>query len=378
MAAGWRYIAQRLDGNGPGQFIDFEVPLNDVQITDTLSGHNALTGTLDPEVARFVNPDGSLVFGEWETAIFAENQGEIRGGGIVTHTSKQGPSWNLECSGYTGYLDDLPWSDIEDATFFVRADPMDIYRHIWNIVQSKPRGNLGLEIGGTKSEMRIGVELEQAEYDTQSGPIAFESGPYRLAWYETTNLGDNANQLAQMTPFDWHERHFWDGDTLRHVVDLGYPRIGRRRDDLRFVVGENVMVAPSVERSGEDYASEVLVLGAGQGREMKRGTASRPGKGLRRVAVVADSSLQDVDSANNRAEQEMAWRSSLDEISEIGVRSTSFAPLGSVQVGDEILIQSRSGWAKFDMWVRVLSITISPGNEDGWTMSVARTEKLAG
>jgi len=375
MTSGWRYFAQRLDGTGTEEFLG-ELPLKGASITDALSGHNALTGSLTPEDPRFINPDGSLIFGEWDTALFAERDGEIRGGGILTRSKKNGPSWDLECVGYTGYLDGLPWSDLEDATYFVNTDPLDIYRHIWNVVQGKPHGNLGLEIAGTKSGLMIGVDLEQGEFDTQSGPLTFESGPYRLAWYETTDLGDNVNKLAADTPFDWHERHYWDGDTLRHVVDLGYPRIGRRRDDLRFVVGENVFEPPDVERDGEDYATEVLVLGAGEGREMRRGGSSRPGRGLRRVAVVTDSSLQDEASANNRAEREMAWRSQLDTVTEVAVKNTEMAPLGSVQVGDEVCLQSDFGWAKVDVWSRVLSITISPESDEGWSMELERTDRL--
>lgn len=371
----WRYIAQRLNGDGsPGDFLDFDLPLTQPKITDTVSGHNSLTGTISPQFARLMAEDGGLLLSEWGTAIWAENEGSIRGGGILNHSTQKGSEWSLECVGYTGYLVDLPYTD---STFYVETDPIDIYRHIWEHVQSKPGGNLGFEIADTLSGTKIGTELTQVEFDTQSGPVSFEAGPYKLAWYQTFDLSDDQNKLAQGTPFDWHERHFWDGDRIRHVLDIGYPKIGRRRDDLRFVIGENVSVIPDVDRPGEDYATEVMSLGSGEGAKMIRGSASRPPTGLRRVAVVQDSSLTSVKAANSRADAEMAWRSNLDEISSVTMRQHPHAPIGSVDPGDEIYLQGRGGWHTFGDWVKVTGVNISPEEGDVVQLDVVRTDKIA-
>lgn len=370
----WRYIAQRLLGDGSsGDFLDFDVPLKGVNITDNLSGNNVLSGTIAPQIARLIGSDGDPIFKEWSSALWAEEDGHIRGGGILTHSGFVGHEWNVETVGYTGYLADLPYTG---SRFFVEADPLDIFRHIWDHVQSQPGGNLGLEVTNTKSPVRIGKELEQAEFDTQSGPVAFESGPYKLAWYQTHDLSEDAVKLSSDTPFDWWEHHDWDGDVIRHRLKLGYPQLGTKRTDLRFVIDENVSEIPSVDRDGTGYATEVLALGAGEGAAMIRGSSSRKRTGLRRVAVVSDPSLRTIRAANTRAQQEMAWRADLDDISDLRVRDSSHAPVGSVTVGDEIYVEGDTGWKDLNNWVRVLSRTIAPDDGDYMQLSVARTDKL--
>lgn len=371
---GWRFIAQRLTGDGSsGDFLDFDVPLESPEITDTLSGHNSLSGTLAPKIARMLASDGEPLFKEWGSAIWAENQGHIRGGGIVTHADFSGPEFQIECTGYTGYLDGLPYTD---AWYGVEIDPLDVVRHIWDHVQGKPGGNLAFEISDLKTGLKIGEKLRQAQYDSQYGPMTFEAGPVKLAWYETHNLGDTVNQLASDTPFDWHERHFWDGDIIRHVLDFGYPRLGRRRTDLRFVIGENIFDQPDVTRDGADYATEVMTLGSGTGRTMVRGMAARPvSAGLRRVAVVTDSSLRTIRACNARSRAELAWRNDLTDLTDVYVRNTPMAPVGAIEPGDEILLQGDTEWLTLDVWVRVISKKYNPADNSGAALTVVKSDR---
>lgn len=375
MAAGWRYFAQRLTGDGTeGEFIHLDVPLQGVAIDTVLSGHSSMQGTITPEIASLVGADGEPLFEEWGTAVWAENGGEIRGGGILTHSEFTGHAWNLEFTGYSGYLQDLPYTD---AWFGVEVDPLDVVRHIWEHAQSKPGGDLGLEISDLKTGLKIGTELKQVEFDTEAGPVSFESGPVKLAWYQTHDLAAEVDRLAEETPFDWVERHWWDGETLRHKIDIGYPRIGRRREDLRFVYGENVFSTPSTRRDGAMYASEAMVLGAGEGRTMKRGTASRNVRRLRRVAVVSEPSLRSLKAVNAAAAAEMARRADIEDVSDFVVRDSRLAPIGSVQVGDEIHLGGRTGWRTLDEWVRVLAINMSPDAANDMTFTVTRSNRLA-
>lgn len=379
-AGGWRYIAQRLNGDGStGDFLDFDVPLQGVAITDQLSGHNALSATIAPQYARLLADDGAPLFDEWGTAIWAENQGEIRGGGILVSSGFDGPQWNLTCTGYTGYLDGMPWvSDLAGNWFGVEVDPLDVLRKLWSHAQSKPGGNLGLEISPLKTGLKIGTKLKQGEFDTVNGPLTFESGPVQLTNYGTTDLGQEATKLASETPFDWHERHFWQGDVIRHVLDLGYPRIGQRRPDLRFVVGENVTSIPSIQRDGALYASEVQVFGAGDGPAMKRGVASRPRRNrLRRAVTLQDSSLRSGAACNGVAEREVAWRTGLDDVTDIFVTDSPAAPVGAASVGDEILVQGDCGWRTLETWARIISRTIVPEQGEAVALSIVRSDKLS-
>lgn len=373
---GWRYLAQRLTGDGLGEFIG-EVPLRSVGITDTLSGPTGLTGTVSPKTMQLIGDDGRPLLENWGTAIWAEESGLIRGGGILVHRGIAGPELSLECAGFTSYPKDMPYTD---SWFGVEIDPLDVVRHIWEHLQSKPGGNLGLQVSNVMTGLKIGVELEQVEFDTQEGPVSFEAGPVKLAWYQTHDLGGEIDTLAADTPFDYHEWHQWaaNGENqLEHFLDFGYPRLGNRRADLRFVIGENVFLVPSVEDTGEDYANETLVLGAGEGRTMLRGGAAVNDGRLRRVKTTEDKSLRSLVSVNALAKRLLAWSSGIgDSVTEITVRNHHHAPLGSWQVGDDIRVQGEAGWTEVDQWARVLSSTMSPESGDAAVLTISRVDKV--
>jgi hypothetical protein len=371
----WRYFAQRMTGDGAtAEILHPELPLSDVNIEDVLTGHNALSGTISPEFGSLIAEDGRPLLEEQGTAIWAEESGNIHGGGILTHSGFDGPDWSIECVGLTGYLQDLPYAS---STFFVEEDPLNIFRHIWTHVQSQEGGNVGLDVDPLLSGLLVGVELEQVEFDTQAGPVSFESGPYKLAYYQDHDLDENAGNLAADTPFDWHEEHYWSGDVLRHRLRLGYPTIGFRRTDLRFVVGENVFTKPSLDRDGAEYADEVWVLGAGEGAAMLRGVARANINRLRRVAVVTDPSLRSQSAVNAAARRELAWRNKIDVISEVVVRDHPHADVGSLSVGDEIRVQGDLGWIEHDSWYRVISRKITPASPDRMALTLIRSDRIA-
>jgi hypothetical protein len=219
------------------------------------------------------------------------------------------------------------------------------------------------------------------QFDTQAGPVSFEAGPVKLNWWETEDLGGFLDDLATSQNFDYVESHRWDSDdqqAVEHHLDFGVPRIGRRREDLRFVVGENVTAQPSESFVGSSYASEVLVRGAGEGRTMIRGLATRTGETrLGRMAVVEDKSIKSVTAANKRAQVELARRQGKPEISDIVVRELPGYPgLGSWIEGDDIELVTDGEWGSSSDWYRVLSTTFSPGDLSVASLAVARADMI--
>src|SRR5687768_18271789 len=118
----WRYIAARVNGDGTEDFLDWEVPLIDAEITDVLSGISSITGKIAPEIARLKNADGTPLFREWETALYAEHDGEIRGGGILTNSGFNGATWDCEFSGFIGYWKDMPYTG--NGAYYVETDTL--------------------------------------------------------------------------------------------------------------------------------------------------------------------------------------------------------------------------------------------------------------
>jgi hypothetical protein len=501
MGAGgrWHYIAQRFDGTsgGLGDFLDFDVPLQGVNIEDVLSGHNGLSGTINPEYPRLKGADGMPILEEGGCAIWAEDpSGQIRGGGILTHSAfdDESGSWQIECTDLTGTSEGLPF---DEGVWFVNVDPLDLFRYIWTHIQSHQNHNLGISIDPTTSPVRLGTDLVQhqefdlepdvsADLDPQPPPTAppryatntlwreaavkamkatgwkadvvddalkkwlskdelveakkwepltdkertirdrsidkvgwppdppnpghrttlvvnmrpqvnpptggeeipdadpteteatYQYDAYKLNWYDTLDLGSSINDLAANTPFDWHMVHWWEGEEIRHHIRLGHPRIGRRREELRFVIGENIHTPPGIERDGTEYANEVLFLGAGEGATMIRARAfRRDDRRIRKVAVVSDPTVKDQSVAQKFAEIELAKRFNIENITEVMVSNHAHAPIGSVDLGDEILVQGDLGWIDLETWCRVIGRTMAPDDSDMQVLTLLRSDRIA-
>lgn len=361
----WRYYLFRANGDGTETpLYHSALPLLNVNIDVELSGPGGITASLKPEQRGLAAGDGSPLFVPWSTVLYAEKDGQIRQGGILTEPVDDGPELKLDFVGHSGYPAGQPYTGDQQ---WVQEDPLNIVRHIWAHLQGKQGANLGVVVDGTTSPVRVGKAVPEGE------TVAKDEGPYILGWWETHDLGKALDDLATETPFDYLLSHGWNGNTPAHRLQLGYPTIGRRRDDLRFVVGENIFVPPVVKYDGEDYADEVLLLGAGEGRKMIRGLQQRSGANrLRRTVVVEDKTLTSQDAADRAALDELSYRLGSPDIQTLVLGETAPAGYG---VGDEILVTTKKGWHDgLNLWVRILAVsTETETNVD--TLTVARSEK---
>lgn len=365
----WRFAAYRMVGDGTQTKLHPDVPLSGAVVDVELSGPGGISATLKPELQGMKTAAGGPLFVPWSTAIYAIRDGHIRQGAILTNLPEDGPQLGLECVGFTGYATGQPYTADNS---WVGADPLNLTRHIWAHLQSKPSGNLGLVVDGTTSPVRVGKAAV-------NGNTSKEEGPYTLGWWENHDLGKEIDDLATSTPFDYLALHQFDNGTsggIAHRLQLGYPTIGRRRTDLRFVYGENIFDQPTIDYDGEDYADEVLLLGAGEGRKMVRGLQQRAGAGrLRRSIVIEDKSKTSVATANRAAQDELSYRLGDADLSSLVVTNHPNAPQGSYQVGDEIEVLTKKGWHDgLRIWVRILAVSTNT-ETDLDTLTVARSEK---
>jgi hypothetical protein len=381
---GWRYMARRVTGTGVGgPWLDTELPLLDVNITDVLSGPPQLSGTITPVHARLQMPDGMPLLTENDTEVAAEKDGIIRACGHLVRNAAQGEVNEVEVNGFTGYAKDMgflgdPILGPNVAKDFVDTDPLDIVRYLWDHIQNVgPRSNIGLQVDtDTTTAHRMGGA---PQYVVPGTPAVEQTAPepYRLATWQTDDIGGEIDQLAAGR-FEYHERHEWNADKtdILHFLDFGAPRLGQRRN-ITFVVGENVQEIPKVERDGTQSANHVRVLGAGEGSAMIRAEARVDDRRLRKMITITDDSLTDHEMAKTRARQEVAMRAHAARISSFVVRNTGETQLGAWSVGDEVRLQSREGWFHVDQWVRILSQSISPEDPALATCTVLRADRFA-
>uniref|UniRef100_UPI003F4943F3 hypothetical protein n=1 Tax=Streptomyces sp. CA-136453 TaxID=3240050 RepID=UPI003F4943F3 len=382
MGSQWRYIAQRAL---PEQIIDWDVPfaLSSNPKRD-LSGPGSMSGTIEPEYARMIGPDGLPILQEWGTKIYLEIDGYLRWGGIITKTSFDGPKITVQCEGLTSYPHGIPYEDsmvsgelitpkdpydgkdrnhdgwVDGAKGNVRVpdppkpytgkriDAYDAFRAIWSHVQSRPYGDIGIKV----DDHKLGELLGAAD----------GSDPWKLYWWDNPDCGQALDSLTKLIPFDWMEEHRWagGGNAIEHRVRLGTPRLGRRRTDLRFADGENIAAIAKPEGMGDDFANEVVILGKGEGRDMARGQLHRYDGRLRRVATVADKTLASPTELRTRGEQELAGRTQALQIPAIQIVDHPNAPFGSWQLGDDIRVQVHVPWVgDVDVWHRIIGDEIS-------------------
>lgn len=399
MPEGWRFIAQRAVG---GEIIDWDVPFTlSSNPRRDLSGPGSMNGSIEPEYARMIGADGEPILQEWGTTLYAEVDGRIRWGGIVTRTTFDEAKYTVGCDGFSAYPHGIPYeSHLLSGRLITPKDPYagrdknhdgyidgskpkkkvpkppkpyggprvdayDAFRNIWHHVQSRPNGDLGLKIDSHDLGEKLGA--------------SDGTDPWELAWWNNPDCGQSLDSLAKDIPFDWIETHAWaDGTSnkIEHRIRLGRPRLGRKRDDLRFAEGENVVALAKPEGLGSEYANEVFVLGKGEGRKMKRAQMHRLRTGrLRRVVTVVDKTLSSDAALRSRGSRELAGHSQELQIPALQIRNHPNARFGTWSVGDDILVQVHVPWVgDVAIWHRIVSDELSP--DDFCILTLKRTDSF--
>jgi hypothetical protein len=352
----WRYIAQRAV---TGEFLDMELPLHRDELKWDLSGAGSLRGTVTPDIGAMRADDGRLLLEEWGTLIYAEADGEIRWGGIVISSNFDGAAWKIEAAGFATYPHGIPYTGKYSR---VGIDPAAVVADIWDHVQSYSAGNLGVTVSGATSA-RIGTATKDNGQD----------GPYELNWWDAPDCGGEIDSLAKETPFDYMERHAWDGDDITHEIIIGYPRLGRRRDDLAFIQGDNITNVVTPELDGDVFANEIVGIGAGEGaKSVHKSTAIDDGR-LRRPYVYTAKDVTSSGRMDALIRGELQRRQQTLAITSVDVRDHPNARLGSWSVGDDVLIQATIPWlGDVDLWCRIVGWALT--GDYTATLSLARSD----
>jgi len=194
------------------------------------------------------------------------------------------------------------------------------------------------------------IEITEPTLTLRDQPIENYGDGNMPGWEWLGTPGSSASRRLPVSP-----------GGVKHFLRFGYPMLGHRRHDLRFMVGENVYEVPTIERDGDDYADTVIVLGAGEGRKMVRATASKISDRLHRTKIHEDKSIRTAARAQRLADSLLALYSGDEKVLELEVVDHPNARLGSYDVGDEILIQHPDGWGNGSaVWSRIISISFHP------------------
>lgn len=466
MAGEWTYHLQNARTDA---WLSRDLPLEDVEIVDVLTGDNSLTGVLVPES----NTIDDLIE-EWGNYLWAEKGGQIRAGGILT-TSRlvdDGNALSITVEGFTRY----PRGQTYGGKFRLwSADPLDCLREVWRWLQARSgSSNLNLVVDPDTSTVRIsdqqppprpdrgsvtypadspyGAEgqpwprpprprrpknrkpkkRDRRKGETAAHWAAYEEWyeakldawqdnynelnkgrlkpwrawkrrlkflrkkwedeygdrePYKLSWWEETDMGEELDRLAQEGGFEWRERHYWsDGKSVvNHRLQLGWPSIGTDKRDTVILEIDNgdplatpdgrLVEWPEPEHGGDKYANHVLALGAGEGRKMRRASVGNDDSRLRRVLTIARKRIKRPKRLAAIAREERSYRVLLRHIDEVAVQDTT-GTLGTLRLGDTISVRIvGTFWKSGTTAHRIVGRRYRPDDEDVVYLQLERAER---
>lgn len=358
-----RYMLQRVLTN---QWLSRDCDgLSDATRTRALNGPGGITGTLAPEWQNRLAPDGRPYFWEWGTIVYAVEGSQILNAGIIEKIDIDGDALTMEAPGFSRYPQGEPYS--QATNFGPFADPYDVVTAIWNDIQSKSNGDIDVIVQRTPASLPAIARLGD------------NANPYGLLWWDNVDCGGEIDNLARQAPFDYTETHLFNNaaqTSVAHLFQMQYPRLGRKRTDLRFAEGENVIDKVPVSIAGEDFANELIGIGRGEGSAMIHATAGVVDGRLRRSKVITDKTA-DQARLNAILAAELQKRREATDITQVTIRDHANARLSAIQLGDDILVQATIPWlGAIKMWVRVLSIAQTDTDETVAVLSTRRSDSF--
>lgn len=191
---------------------------------------------------------------------------------------------------------------------------------------------------------------------------AIDAAKVKMNYWKTHDLLNTFQGLIEEAGCIYRVEHTRSGKDVEHVLKVRPNSTVNRREDVRFIEGENVYSIPPVTHGGDSRINSVTVLGAGEGPTLRWAQKSRQrgfDQGLRRAAVYVDKSLDRNGPTNARANALLRIYSDPIDIGEFIVIDHDLAPFRSFDVGDEVHLQTvgrRDG--DINRWVTVRTITL--------------------
>lgn len=346
-----------------GEIVEWDLPVSeDFTYTRQLTGPTIMQGEFKPEIIS-VQELGLDGFAYW---LHVEIDDQIRASAIFLPPRYEESSLKFTAEGVSAAPHYVTWTTTLSS---INIDPFVVVRNIWNHVQADPRSNYGVVVSNNLSGRRLGVAAyTETEIDSEGQTVVREiaAEPYELMWWEAPNCGEQIDTLASQTPFDYKERAVWNSDKtdVLHYIDLSYPRVGTPKSDL-FFNEENIIEVVPIQEPEDSYASEVIVIGAGEGTATIRGYASENfANRVKKSHVVTDKSISTKARADALAKSELGLRRGrLFEIAEIVIRAIhANASIGEYDVGDDIYVEVDIPWmiSTYGAWYRIASINHQP------------------
>lgn len=258
---------------------------------------------------------------------------------VPSQIDKKSGVMHLESQGFSGYTKKTPmlfnWNPLA-------CDAFEPVHRIWADLQSRPQGNLGVEVYPAVSGIEM---LPGYAFDGELANLNFFAQFVRAE--DRADSADWIDKLARDIPFDYVEQSGWNEDRtdIWKKLYLGYPKAGVQQDHLSFVLGENVIEASPHIETEIDWASDVLVTGWFPGQEHSVQLTNSDPFRYRRVVMDDDVRINSDERAAAWARRKLTRRQTPSYWESIIVDpGHSNAPFGTYDVGDRIWVSGRMPW----------------------------------
>lgn len=382
---GWRYYAQRPVS---GLWLDNNVQLAEVELDWALSAPNYGTAMIPNGLDRFpIAEDAKYTWGRYNTLLYAEEDGELQWVGVCTSANPDKAGLHLEFVGFSGLLQRIPYTDLYRRW---QTDVFDVIRHLLAHARAKPdtldiiatpnRANIHVgdpepprkpnrptrRKGETKKEFEESKRYKEWVKKQEAWDKKYKDRQrYEVLKWEAPYIGEEIDQLAKDTGFDYREEVRWltsgKKAELKLILDL---TLGTRRTDIQFVEGVNLAKALDPKDGGDTFANRVIGLGAGEGQTMRRVNVGGSDGRLYQAVYAQYKNLKNVDRLRARSLADLkVLKSTTPEIDTVDIWDTpGMADVKSLNVGDEVPVISGNLTPPVQAWGRISRITRRPGS----------------
>ncbi|MER7707249.1 hypothetical protein ABTX81_30650 [Kitasatospora sp. NPDC097605] len=338
----WRYV---LADTLTDELLHPAVPFQDVEFGPGLNSAGSFRAVLKP---RFVRANPAL-FTDRATTVYIERDHQLRDGYMLWRLAPEGEAFAVEGAGWPSYLEhrhDLH-GDLAGRGPYIEADPCRLIRDAWDYSRAAPEGDIRVVVDEASSPAKIGT-AEQ---------------PLTYPWWNYVKLAEVVSTAVQVADHPEYTHGVDTGPDGRPIrrVRLAYPRLGRRRFDIAFATGVNIVENPTVVYDFDSYSNTVIGIGAGEGATAVRaGDIVSDGR-LRLESVLTRPDVSDQALLNSLTRSARIGRQQFGTVEQIVVRHHKAAPALSWQVGDDVRVIVHNRWADIDTWMRIV----------GWTTRTA-------
>lgn len=242
------------------------------------------------------------------------------------------------------------------------VDAKDVVLKDRRAVKDAAVGSLKDQIADLKileTPLKDSYDAAKEDYDAAKDAASKDDGAWKLLWWDTPDCLASFTEAVEAAGYEWVEWSGWNADKSKILKQLRcVPRVGARRDSVRFIEGANVIETVIVEADSGDYANAVLAIGAGEGKQALRFTAAVSDGRRRKVKIVDAKQVTKKTSLETLARRELAAASQLLRVAAIRVNTSHpNAERGTFDVGDTIQIDTEAGVLdRKQFWVRISEI----------------------